>query len=240
MVFDFVEGKTLSDEEITVDHCKKIGKVLAKLHSLDYSSLELDRTIIKYTKLYDWESYLNNTNFEKMTYKELFTANYKKYNDLLKNANEKFNNSNKILTICHRDMDPKNVMWYKDTPIIIDWESASLANPYRELLEDALCWSGFLSNNFDEKKFIAVIEAYAENKNIKDVNWSDVIDGNLVGRLGWLKYNLERSLGIKSNDSEEMQLAENEVVKTIKEINRYLSLSNTMNDIFIKLIENNS
>ncbi len=143
MVFDFVEGKTLSDEEITVDHCKKIGKVLAKLHSLDYSSLELDRTIIKYTKLYDWESYLNNTNFEKMTYKELFTANYKKYNDLLKNANEKFNNSNKILTICHRDMDPKNVMWYKDNPIIIDWESASLANPYRELLEDALCWSGF-------------------------------------------------------------------------------------------------
>lgn len=240
MVFDFVEGKTLSDEEITVDHCKKIGKVLAKLHSLDYSSLELDRTIIKYTKLYDWESYLNNTNFEKMTYKELFTANYKKYNDLLKNANEKFNNSNKILTICHRDMDPKNVMWYKDNPIIIDWESASLANPYRELLEDALCWSGFLSNNFDEKKFIAVIEAYAENKNIKDVNWSDVIQGNLVGRLGWLKYNLERSLGIKSNDSEEIQLAENEVVKTIKEINRYLSLSNTMNDIFIKLIENNS
>ena len=240
MVFDFVEGKTLSDEEITVDHCKKIGKVLAKLHSLDYSSLELDRTIIKYTKLYDWESYLNNTNFEKMTYKELFTANYKKYNDLLKNANEKFNNSNKILTICHRDMDPKNVMLYKDNPIIIDWESASLANPYRELLEDALCWSCFLSNNFDEKKFIAVIEAYAENKNIKDVNWSDVIDGNLVGRLGWLKYNLERSLGIKSNDSEEIQLAENEVVKTIKEINRYLSLSNTMNDIFIKLIENNS
>ena len=99
MVFDFVEGKTLSDEEITVDHCKKIGKVLAKLHSLDYSSLELDRTIIKYTKLYDWESYLNNTNFEKMTYKELFTANYKKYNDLLKNANEKFNNSNKIFVI---------------------------------------------------------------------------------------------------------------------------------------------
>ena len=98
----------------------------------------------------------------------------------------------------------------------------------------------FLSNNFDEKKFIAVIEAYAENKNIKDVNWSDVIEGNLVGRLGWLKYNLERSLGIKSNDSEEIQLAENEVVKTIKEINRYLSLSNTMNDIFIKLIENNS
>lgn len=98
----------------------------------------------------------------------------------------------------------------------------------------------FLSNNFDEKKFIAVIEAYAENKNIKDANWSDVIEGNLVGRLGWLKYNLERSLGIKSNDSEEIQLAENEVVKTFKEINRYLSLSNTMNDIFIKLIENNS
>ena len=33
MVFEFVEGKTLKDDEITIEHCKKIGKVLAQIHS---------------------------------------------------------------------------------------------------------------------------------------------------------------------------------------------------------------
>lgn len=238
MVFEFVEGKILSDEEITIEHCKKIGEILSKIHSLDYSSLELNSEIIKYSRLYDWESYKKHINFEKMSYKDIYIKNYEKYNLILKEANERFNETNTILTICHRDMDPKNVMWNNDNPIIIDWESASLANPYRELLEDALCWSGFLSNNFNEQKFIAVIETYFRNVNIQDVDWYSVIYGNLVGRFGWLKYNLERSLGIKSNDIEEMKLSENEVIKTIDEINRYLELVNILEDIFLKNIVN--
>ena len=32
MVFEYVEGKTLKDDEITVEHCKKIGNVLAHIH----------------------------------------------------------------------------------------------------------------------------------------------------------------------------------------------------------------
>jgi len=235
MVFDFVEGKTLNDDEITISHCKKIGEILSKIHSLDYSNLGLDYKIIKYTRLYDWESYISNSNFNKMSYKDLFLNNYKKYNSILKRASGRFNESNKVLTLCHMDMDPKNVMWNNDNPIIIDWESASLANPYRELLEDALCWSGFLSNNFNEDKFIAVIESYSKNKSIQDVDWFSVICGNLVGRFGWLKYNLERSLGIVSNDVEEIKLAENEVIKTIEEINRYLNLIGTMDNIFNKI-----
>ena len=31
-----------------------------------------------------------------------------------------------------------------EDPVVIDWESASFANPYGKLLEDALCWIGFL------------------------------------------------------------------------------------------------
>lgn len=236
MVFDFVEGKTLTDAEITIKHCGKIGEVLAKIHSLDYSTLGLNPEIVKYTRLYDWEGYINHPNFASMPYKDLFLSNYQKYNSILKRANERFNESNTIQTICHRDMDPKNVMWNNDNPIIIDWESASLANPHRELLEDALCWSGFLSDDFNEQKFIAVIESYSRHLDITNVDWYSVICGNLVGRFGWLKYNIERSLGIKSNDPEEMKLSEKEVIKTIDEINRYLSLIGTMDNIFCKLI----
>ena len=93
MVFDYVEGKSLKDDEITVEYCKKIGNVLAHIHSLDYKEIGLEPNVVEYKRLYDWEC-------------------------------------------------------------------AGVANPERELLEDALCWSGFLSNNFSEEKFIAILKEY--------------------------------------------------------------------------------
>lgn len=236
MVFDFVDGKVLTDEEIEIEHCKKIGNILARIHDLDYSSLGLENNVIEYKMLYDWKEYSKNPNFVKMSYRKNFLENYSKYNSILLKANERFNAINKVFTICHRDMDPKNVMWRDNEAVVIDWESASLANPYRELVEDALCWSGFLTNQFNEDKFRAVFLSYAKIRSIQDVDWYSVIFGNLVGRFGWLKYNLERSLGICSNDSEERKLAEIEVEKTIDEINRYLELIETMNDIITSLV----
>lgn len=252
MVYDYVDGKTLNDDEINIEHCKCIGNVLARIHMLDYTKLELEPNIEEYKSLYDWESYITHNNFNNMEYKELYLNNYKKYNSILKRVNEHFNESNIEQTLCHRDMDPKNVMWNNDEPIIIDWECANVSNPYRELLEDALCWSGFLSNNFNEDKFIAVFKEYSKYRSINNIDWYSVICGNLVGRFEWLKYNLERSLGIISNDREEIKLASNEVYKTINEINRYLLLVGTMynlieslfnknnSDEYIKLIVNNS
>ena len=235
MVFDFVDGKILKDENITIEHCKKIGNILAHIHSLDYKEIGLKPNVVKYKRLYNWESYIDNPNFDKMSYKNVYLKNYKKYNSILKRANERFNESNKNQAICHSDMDPKNVIWNKDNPIIIDWECAGLANPEKELLEDALCWSGFLSNNFSEEKFMAMFKEYSKYRSIDNIEWFDIICGNLVGRFDWLKYNLERSLGIIANDEEEIKLAENEVIKTIDEINRYLDLIGDMYDIIIKL-----
>lgn len=236
MIFDYIDGKTLKDEEITIDHCKQIGKILSQIHSLDYSNLRLNTEIKKDNFYVDWKTFAKNKNINKMSYKDLYLKNYQKYYLVMNLVMKKFNESNTTLTICHKDMDPKNVMWSNGEPIVIDWESASLSNPYRELLEDALCWSGFLSNNFSEEKFIAVINEYSKSKDISNVNWHLIILGNLVGRFGWLDYNLKRSLGIKSNDKEEMKLAEKEVSKTIDEINRYLNLKDTMYHIFHKLL----
>lgn len=235
MVFDYVDGKTLKDDEITIEHCMKIGNVLAHIHSLNYKEIGLEPNGVEYTKLYDWESYINNPNFNKMSYKRVFLKNYKKYDSIHKRANERFNASNKNQTICHRDMDPKNVMWNNGNPIIIDWECAGVANPEMELLETALCWSGFLNNSFCEEQFRAIFIEYFKYRSIEKVDWYDFILGNLVGRFDWLKYNLERSLGIFSDDEEEMKLAENEVVKTIEEINRYSDLIGEMYDIITTL-----
>lgn len=239
MIFNYIDGKTLEDDEITVEHCKKIGNVLAHIHNLDYKEIGLENNIVEYKRLYDWENYINNPKFNSMSYKDLFLLNYKKYNSMLKRANERLNASNNNQTICHSDMDPKNVMWNNGNPIIIDWECAGIANPELELLEDAISWSGFLSNNFSKEKFIAVFKEYSKYRSINDIKWIDVIYGNLVNRYEWLKYNLERSLGIISADEEEIRLSENEVIKTINEINNYLQLIGTMEDCINKIISEN-
>ena len=236
MVFEFVEGKILSDDEITIYHCKKIGGILANLHSLKYEEIGLEPNIVKYKNVYDWEGYANNSNINNMSYKNLYLENYENYYSMLKMANDKFNESNITQRICHRDMDPKNVMWKNDEPIIIDWESSGIANPYRELLEDALCWSGFLSDNFDDEKFKSLFQEYMKYQKINNVDWTSVIYGNLVGRFAWLKYNLERSLGIVANEEEEIKLAENQVTRTINEIKRYLELIEKMEEIINSLI----
>lgn len=231
MVFDYIEGRTLTDKEITIEHCKRIGSILADIHAIDYTSLNLDITIKKDEFYVDWASYLTNSNFDSMPYAKTYKDNYQKYYSILKRVVERLNESNKELSICHMDMDPKNVMWDKDgNPIIIDWESARLANPYRELIEVALSWSGFLSNEFDPEKYKAIITEYTKKRPILHNRYSTIC-GNLIGRFGWLDYNLKRSLGLKSNDPEEMKLASNEVSKTIDEINRYLLLIGTMYEI---------
>ena len=235
MVFDFIDGKILDDNEITIEDCKKIGNILAKIHSLNYEIIGLKPHVVEYKRLYCWEEYTNNSNFNSMIYKDKYLSEYKKYNSILKKATESFNSSNVNQTICHCDMDSKNVMWHNDNPIIIDWESAHIANPERELLETALCWSGFSSNNFNDEKFKIIFREYSKYRIIYNCDWLSVIFGNLVGRFGWLKYNLERSLGIISNDEDEKLIAENEVLKTINEINRYLNLIDKMNSIISEL-----
>lgn len=236
MVFDYVDGLCLLDDEITIDHCRKIGNILAHIHLLDYQEIGLKSSIIEDKKIYDWEVYINNSSFNKMRYKELYLENYQKYKSILKRANERLNASNINQAICHSDMDPKNVMWRDNNPIIIDWECAGIANPDRELLEVALSWSGFLSNHFNKDKFTIIFKEYAKYRKIDNIEWYDVICGNLVGRFDWLKYNLDRSLGIITHDKEEMNLAENEVIKTIDEINRYLVIIGDMDDIISNLI----
>ena len=230
MVFDFVDGKTLQDNEITIDHCKKIGKILSQIHSLDYKSINLKENKKEYNNIINFSDYINNPKFNSMSYKDKFLDNYKKYESLQKRANERLNDANDYYAVCHRDLDPKNVMWNNDSPIVIDWESANISNPYLELVETALCWSGFLSNNFDSNKFKAVIEEYIKIKPFEH-NRYNIICGGLINRFKWLKYNLDRSLGIITDDKEEVKLATKEVEKTIDEINRYQELIGVMYDI---------
>ena len=240
LVFNFIDGRVLKDEEITIKHCKEIATILSKIHHLNYKDLDLEPVFIKHNEIFPWELYLSNPNFKNIAYHDLYLANYLKYASLQKRANERFNNFYQDLAITHQDLDPKNVLWQDNKPIIIDFEAATISSPYQEAFETALNWSGFLSNNFNEDKFIAFFTSYLKGKKLPNIDWYDIICGNLVNRFSWLHYNLKRSLKIITNDQEEIKLATNEVIKTIDEINRYLDLIGPLTNIINNITSPNN
>ena len=56
--------------------------------------------------------------------------------------------------ISHRDLDPKNVMWNYNKPVLIDWESAGYINPMQDLIETAIYWSKMNKVNLINKDSI--------------------------------------------------------------------------------------
>lgn len=214
-LFDYYAGKALSGKEITEYHCMEIGKVLAKIHSIDKKSADgnFDEMAI------DWDFYLTETEkVNRRLYEEL-----KENADLILKSQNHGNRARKklpgILAVCHNDMDCKNVLWNEKDYRIIDLECLSYNNPMTELFELALCWSGYEECKIDFGLFQAFLRGYADWGGELPADWETLYDCN-NGRLEWLEYNLKRVLGIECGE-EERELGLEQVKETIRHIIYY-------------------
>ena len=127
-------------------------------------------------------------------------------------------------------------MWQGNKPFIIDWEASGYINPTIELIQVAWYWSGGDIDNIDYIKFEKVINSYKQNyKGNIDKNVDILINADIYGGLAWLDYNLKRSLCIENKyDNEEIKLAENEVIQSLKEIKYNVSQFEKMIEILKK------
>lgn len=110
------------------------------------------------------------------------------------------------MVISHGDLDPKNVMWSKDNPIIIDWEAAGFVNPMYDLIEAAIYWSENETEIIDKDKFMAFIDGYKKKHGTLKADWRTVLIKGFSGKIGWLEYSLKRSLWIECTDEAEQQM----------------------------------
>lgn len=224
LVFDWINGKSLKSDEITIIHCNKMGTILGELHRMDYSELGLIKNCSDNTQLTDWNYYLykgqeNNTAWVNLLHETI---------DKLYNWNARANKSAGMIAsdmvISHRDLDPKNVMWDQDNPIIIDWEAAGYINPMKELTEAAIYWSENELGIIDKEKFIAFIKGYKKRYGALQSNWRLVLENGFLGKLGWLEYSLKRSLWIECSDEKEQRLGTTQVSETIQSLKRYADM----------------
>lgn len=236
MIFDWLEGKVLKSEEITEEHCEIIGKILAQIHNIDFSTIEDKKRKQLAIEEFNWNKYIELAESQNKVYIDTLKQNI----DLLYKLNKKAIQASKYaknnLHISHRDLDRKNVIWQDDKPFIIDWEASGYINPTIELIQVAWYWSGGDIENINYNKFEEVIKSY---KKYYEGNFDNNVDmliyADNYGGLEWLEYNLKRSLCIENNcEQDEIELAENEVIQSIKEIKYNASQFNDMLKILKK------
>ena len=236
MIFEWLDGRILNADEITEKHCEIIGEILAKIHNIDFTEIEDEKRKNIDIEYFEWNKYCNLAEKHNKVYTNLLKENI----DLLYKLNEKAINAleyaNENLIISHTDLDRKNVMWQEYKPFIIDWEASGYINPTIELIQVAWYWSGGDVENIDYNKFRILIKSYKKYyKSNIDKNVYNLVYADNYGGLGWLNYNLKRSLCIENNyEQDEIELAENEVIQSINEIKyNYSQLDN-----IIKIISN--
>jgi|AGTN01.1.fsa_nt_gi Phosphotransferase enzyme family. len=109
LVFDWIDGRTIYSNELTIQHCRRMGGIFADIHKIDFSTLGLIDDYYKDEKLTDWNDYLNKGKEYKAPWLDLFSQNI----DNLFNWNNRLIHAAKRLAseivISHGDLEPKKM-----------------------------------------------------------------------------------------------------------------------------------
>lgn len=210
-VFDYFAGRVLKEEEITPAHCGKIGAVLAQIHGIDRR---------RPSQSSGGDSAPGGIAFwQGLAQQLLSSADAREEGALLQAAvpmleraaaaaQEALCRLPQTETLCHNDMDPKNVLWRGEDFRIIDLECVGYANPAQEMLDLAISWGD------TEEKFKAFVDAYFAAGGLPISDAAAVYDSRR-NYIDWLAYNARRAL---ADDTEERCIARQQINMTIAKI----------------------
>ena len=107
-LFPYYRGTVLKNSEVTEEHCRKIGKILARIHGIDKKNGDgiLPKMSI------DWKFYLDRLKERNTLLYELLGEHYKRILESQERGNCARTKLPDVLAICHNDMDRKNQNLY--------------------------------------------------------------------------------------------------------------------------------
>ena len=206
-VFPWRTGKALAWNAITPEHCRKIGALLGRLHSIEPETAAPFEKPAKY----DW------TRFSGAIPEIGESA------ELLKTAEAEYRAALEHLPavkcVSHCDMDPKNVLWQDGEPEIIDLECLGCFDPYADAFGLALQWSGTVTCDLSGVKLTAFLRAYQTQRQIR-FDWAGLY-GLGFNWLDWLEFNARRAAGMTGEDGVMREMGREQVSMTLKIIAAY-------------------
>ena len=225
-IYEWFDGKVLNNNKITKFHCELIGEVLANIHNIDLQNDKFEKKEIHI----DWDKYLKLSEENNSIVYDLLKDKIELLKDIMNKGNIAIKKIPNVKAICHNNMDSKNVMWLNDKFKIIDLECLGYNNPYLELFELALCWSGYDTCNINFGLFNSFLKSYFKNSKLNtSIDWENLYYSN-YGRLEWLEFNIKRSLMIECDTKEEQELGLTEVKATLELIVYYDKVKNNILD----------
>lgn len=220
MVFPWVDGGSLMVDAVTVAHANQIGEILAKIHAANLNDFDLPVPEGHLILQERWHALIDEAIKEDLPWAldaQTNLANLVAWSDAANQAKQRLSTH---LIIGHKDIDPKNVLWRDEySPVIIDWEGVGLINPTEEIINVAIEWAGMPALLCRDDVFSAVIAGYCNAGScIIDSEVGDALFSMMGGCLGWLEFNMYRSLALSGYDFETKRLGIRETELTFKKL----------------------
>lgn len=213
-IFRWQKGRITDANTVTAEQCRKAGELLGRIHTIDSRAAEPDAPELS---TIDFAGYARMAQEAGSPVAELLAKNTK----LLAAAQQRLNEAREalpaIVSICDDDMDPKNVMWFRGKPFVIDLECLAYGNPVGAFVDLALQWAGMVNGAYRRENLEAFYEGYRSAYNNGFLAY-DALYGIAYTWVEWLTYNIRRALGLEGSGEDERQLGEREVRNTVARI----------------------
>lgn len=216
-LFEFFGGKALQNSEIEIRHCENMGRTLAGIHEI-----ERRREKVQIDEIHgNWADYMEKLPGQNHELWELMGENLELVLKCEEKGNAALGRLPEEVTICHNDMDSKNVLWIGEEFRIIDLECLSWESPYLELYDLALNWAGYEDCAIDPGKLKSLVRAYSGGGGRLPEDWECLYEAELVAKLDWLEFNLKRTLGLEGGEDDK-QLGASMVKWALRHLRYYV------------------
>lgn len=213
-IFRWQKGRITDANTVTAEQCRKAGELLGRIHAIDSRAAEPDAPELS---TIDFAGYARMAQKAGSPVAELLVENTKLLETAQKRLNEAREALPAIVSICDDDMDPKNVIWFRGKPFVIDLECLAYGNPVGAFVDLALQWAGMTNGVYRRENLEAFYEGYRSAYDNGFLAY-DTLYGIAYTWVEWLTYNIRRALGLEGCSEEERQLGEREVRNTVARI----------------------
>ena len=214
LVYDWIEGFTLSTEAAGIEQAHAIGVVIGNIHKANINESLIQVGLPEVFTDSHWQELIMKVKTVLPNYSHLLE------NIIIRNQNsfEIVNTLKNNLVVTHGDIDQKNVIWTNDSiPNIIDWEGVSKTNPGLEIIDAALNWGGLVSGRVNTDSMKAVIEGYRSTGVEISESIEDLLSACIIKWLPWLEFNMRRVLE-SSEDIEKYERSIAQIKNTLQNI----------------------
>ena len=213
-IFRWQKGKITDANTVTAEQCRKAGELLGTIHAIDSKTAEKEEPEIAEI---DFAKYARMAQEAGSPVAALLAESAVMLTAAQKRLNEAREALPAIVSICDDDMDPKNVMWFRGKPYVIDLECLAYGNPVGAFVDLALQWSGMVNGAYRKENLVAFYEGYRSAYDNGFLAY-DALYGIAYTWVEWLEYNIRRALGLEGSGEDERQLGEWEVRNTVARI----------------------